>query len=97
MVSDGLSARDREEMIISTAVEQLAGMSRKGIDQLLVSIIRGHESVVVRMAAINAYLRRHQRDREAQSRLKKQLPTTLHPLVEPPEIGTDTTRREVDP
>jgi plasmid stabilization system protein ParE len=49
------------------------------------------------MAAINAYLRRHQRDREAQSRLKKQLPTTLHPLVEPPEIGTDTTRREVDP
>jgi hypothetical protein len=96
-VSDGLSARDREEMIISTAVEQLAGVSRKGVDQLLMTIIRGHESVVVRMAAINAYLRRHQRDPGAQSSLKRQLPSTLHPLLERSEIGTDTTRGQVDP
>ena len=96
-VSDGLSARDREEMISSTAVEQLAAVSRKGIDQLLVTIIRGHESVVVRIAAINAYLRRHHGDPNAQSSLKKQLPTTLYPLLERPESGPDTTRAEVAP
>ena len=96
-ISDGLSARDREEMIVSTAVEQLAAISRKGIDQLLVTIIRGHESVVVRMAAINAYLRRHQGDPDAQSSLKKQLPSTLYPLLERPDSGTDTTRGEVAP
>ncbi|MEW6738034.1 MAG: hypothetical protein AB1489_42550 [Acidobacteriota bacterium] len=82
----GMTPRDYEEMIQTKAVQGIAYLRTDTSLNYTISIMLNHESTVVRIAAIDAYMWNHNDNKETASKLYQLLPTNMHRYVERPRF-----------
>jgi hypothetical protein len=85
-LEEGMTPRDLEEMVRVKAVHGLAYLRTPEAAKATIEIMQRHESMAVRVAAIDAHMWNH-RDSAATAReLYGLLPTELHKFVERPRF-----------
>lgn len=86
---EALTQRDVEEMIQAKAVQGLAYVATPIADETVRDVIVNHESLHVRVSAIDAYMWNHGDSRETADELYGLLPAEMHPYVERPRFHRD--------
>ncbi len=89
-----LSARDLEEMVQVKAVQGLAYLKTPQADAAVREVIAKHETLHVRVSAIDAYMWNHGDRPETAAELYRLLPEELHPYVERPRFHRGQDREE---
>ncbi len=92
--ADILTARDFEEMVQVKAVQGLAFLATPKADAAVREVIAKHESLHVRVSAIDAYMWNHGDRKETAAELYRLLPAELHPYVERPRFQRGMDREE---
>jgi hypothetical protein len=89
--AEALTERDLEEMIQAKAVQGLAYVATPIADEAVRDVIVHHDSLHVRVSAIDAYMWNHGDSRKTADELYALLPAEMHPFVERPrfESGMD--------
>lgn len=89
-----LSARDLEEMVQVKAVQGLAYLKTPQADAAVREVIANHETLHVRVSAIDAYMWNHGDRPETAAELYRLLPEELHSYVERPRFHRGQNREE---
>ncbi|HEV2846651.1 MAG TPA: hypothetical protein VG477_17485 [Thermoanaerobaculia bacterium] len=89
-----LTARDLEEMVQVKAVQGLAYLKTPQADAAVREVIAKHETLHVRVSAIDAYMWNHGDRPETAAELYRLLPEELHPYVERPRFHRGQNREE---
>ena len=92
--TEGLSARDLEEMVQVKAVQGLAYLATPQADAAVRKVIEDHEALHVRVSAIDAYMWNHGDSPATAAELYRLLPADLHPYVERPRFHRGMERAE---
>lgn len=93
-VAEGLSTRDREEMVLVKALHALGYLRTPEADKALIEVMKQHESPAVKNAAIDSYMWNHEDTEDAARVLYQLLPAELHKFVQRPRYyrGMDPKR-----
>lgn len=91
-VTEGLTPRDLEEIVIVKALQGLGYLRTQESDKALVDVMQRHESRAVKIAAISSYMWNHDDSSEAAQALYQILPADLHKFVERPRFHRDMDR-----
>ena len=83
---EGLSPRDIQEMIQTNAVQGLCFLGSAEGYKAVMDVILNHESLHVRIEAIDAYMWNHGDSEETAAHLFKTLPEAFHKYVERPRF-----------
>jgi hypothetical protein len=83
---DRLAIRGVEEIVRIKAIHGLAYLRTAETDRALIDIIRRHDSLAIKSAAIDAYMWNHDDSPGAAQTLYAELPLDLHKFVERPRF-----------
>jgi hypothetical protein len=93
-LAEGLGARDWEEIVLIKAIDGLGYLRTPEADKALIEVMKQHESIAARNAAIDSYMWNHEDSEDAARVLYQVLPVEWHKFVQRPRFhrGMDAKR-----
>jgi hypothetical protein len=93
-LEEGPTPRDLEEIVLVKAVHGLAYLRTAEADKALIEVMQRHESIAVKIAAIDSYMWNHNDADAAAQQLYELVHTDLHKFVQRPRFhrGMDAKR-----
>lgn len=93
-IADGPTPKELIEMLRAKAVHGLAYLRTDDANEALIEIMRYHESISIRISAIDSYMWNNGDSEQAAQQLYIALPTNLHKFVERPRFHRGVDRAE---
>ncbi len=93
-IAEGPVPRELKEMIRVKAVHGLAYLRTDESDTAIIDVIQYHDSIGIRITAIDSYMWNKTDSKEAAEQLYLTLPTSLHKFVERPRFHRGMDRAE---